>query len=146
MRKIGLFMMSLLLVSTIKADNETITQDASQLPGVSREFITTHFKGVNIAHIIIEKNLLGIKGYDVILTNGIDIEFNKSGEWEEVDGNKNSIPCAIIPQTIANYLKTNFPGNDIVKIEQDWNDFEIKLKSGLELTFDKRGKLIDIDD
>jgi len=146
MKKISLFIMALVLsIATIQADNETITQDASQLPAISREFVTTHFKGVNIAHIVIEKNLLGIKGYDVILTNGVDVEFNKSGEWKEVDGNHTIIPVAIIPANIANYIKVNYAGSEVVKIEKDWREYEIKLNNGLELTFDTKGNLTDID-
>lgn len=146
MKKISLFIMSLLLsVVVTKADSKTITQDTSQLPSICREFVSTHFSGINIAHIAIEKNLLGIKGYDVILTNGVDIEFNKSGEWKEVDGNRTSIPAGIIPPNISNYIKTNYAGNEIVKIEKEWREYEVKLANGLELTFDIKGNLIDID-
>lgn len=147
MKKISLLIISLLLsIGIIKADSETITQDVSQLPKVSREFVSTHFGEISIAHIVIEKNLLGIKGYDVILTNGIDIEFNKSGEWKEVDGNRSTIPTGIIPQAISNYIKMNYAGKEIIKIEKDWRDYEVKLSNGLELTFDNKGNLIDIDD
>ena len=34
----------------------------------------------------------------------------------------------------------------VVKIEKEIRDYEIKLDNGLEMTFDLKGNLIDIDD
>ncbi len=147
MKRIGLVVLSMFMsITAILADNDTYTKDVNQLPVASREFISTYFSETAISHIIIEKNLLGIKGYEVILTNGIDIEFDKSGEWTEVDGNHAIIPSGIIPLAIADYVKGNFQGNDIIGIEKETRECSVKLSNGLELTFNKKGNLIDIDD
>ena len=44
------------------------------------------------------------------------------------------------------YVKTNYAGQKVLKIEkEDRGGYEIKLSGGLELGFDKRFQLIDID-
>ncbi|MDH6305086.1 hypothetical protein M2459_002183 [Parabacteroides sp. PF5-5] len=148
MKKIGLFLVCLLIITTIQAGNrgKTITNDTSVLPAASRDFIAKHFSGIRISHISIEKNMMGIKGYDVILTNGVDVEFDKAGEWTEVDANKAVVPSSIIPQPILTYVQTKFKEAHIIKIDKDWNDYEVDLSNGLELTFNHKGNLLDIDD
>ncbi len=147
MKKIALIIAGIFIsLSTMFADNDRYTKDVNQLPAISRQFISTYFNDANISHIVIEKNFFGVKGYEVLLTNGIDIEFNRSGEWKEVDGNHTIIPETIIPLNIASYVKTNFQGNDIITIEKETRECSVKLSNGLELTFNRKGNLIDIDD
>ena len=133
--------------SALLADNETITRDVNVLPTYSREFISTYFNQSEISHIKIEKNLIGRKNYDVILTDGTNLEFDQNGDWTEVDSNNHSpVPSAIIPVPILSYIQTNFKGKDIVSIEKEPREVNVKLSNGLELTFNKKGKLIEIDD
>ena len=56
------------------------------------------------------------------------------------------IPPAIIPEVIQDLNKKNYSSNKVVKIEKEIRDYEIKLDNGLEITFDLKGNLIDIDD
>ena len=56
------------------------------------------------------------------------------------------IPQAIIPEVIQDLIKKNYSSNKVVKIEKEIRDYEIKLDNGLEMTFDLKGNLIDIDD
>lgn len=43
-------------------------------------------------------------------------------------------------------FRKNYSSNKVVKIEKEIRDYEIKLDNGLEMTFDLKGNLIDIDD
>ncbi len=36
-------------------------------------------------------------------------EFDKNGNWDKVDCHHAAVPAAIIPASIANYVKANFP-------------------------------------
>lgn len=134
------------IFTTAKADNEEITRDTSLLPENSRNFISTYFGQADISHIKIEKFLFRVKNYDVILTDGTNVEFDSSGEWQEIDGNKTSIPNALIPKEIQSYLQTSFVGKKVVSIERERGKYDVVLENGLELTFDKQGRLIEIDD
>jgi hypothetical protein len=39
-----------------------------------------------------------------------------------------------------------YPANKIVEISRDHNDWEVKLNGGLELTFNRDYRLVDVDD
>ncbi|MDR2919389.1 MAG: PepSY-like domain-containing protein [Tannerella sp.] len=147
MKKIVLiYICSLFSVVFAIADNEMVTSDTSQLPSASQQFITKYFADTEIAHIVIEKNFFRITGYEVFLTNGVDIEFDNSGTWTEVDGNHNEIPKALIPEEISNYINRNYALNKISAIERESHGFQIKLNNGIELIFDRNGHFKRIDD
>lgn len=140
MKKFGLIIACLLIsVTAIFADSEKITRDKSMLPSVCRNFLSEHFGDADVSHIKIESNLLGTKEYDVILTNGINVEFDKSGKWKEIDARHSSIPFAVLPARIADYVKINFGGNRIISVERNTREYEIKLNNDLELKFDSNG-------
>lgn len=127
------------------ADNKVYTTDVSALPQNSRQFLTTHFNEIKVAHISIEKNWYGIKDYTVILTDGTEVEFHKNGEWKEVDRRNMAVPSAILIAPITDYVKTNFSENYIVSIEVDNRKYEVKLNNGIELDFDRNGRLKKVD-
>lgn len=134
------------ILQTSFADNDVVTTDTNRLPAHSREFIRQHFQGANISHIKIESSLFGIKSYDVILTNGFDLEFDKQGEWTEVDGQHSSVPAKIIPAAISDYQKKHFPKQQIISIEKNTKGYDVKLSNGLEIKFDPKFNFIRYDD
>ena len=132
MKRINYLLIVLSLLSVMAcAGNDKITSDTNILPVSSRQFISDHFKDIPVSHIQIEKNLIRISSYDVILTDGTNVEFNHKGEWKEIK---------------QDLIKKNYSSNKVVKIEKEIRDYEIKLDNGLEMTFDLKGNLIDIDD
>lgn len=146
MKKLGLIMVSLLLSTmAIFADNEKVTRDKSVLPATSQKFLAANFTQTDISHIKIESNLLGTKSYDVIMTNGVNVEFDKSGEWEEIEARHASIPLSVLPQRIADYLRKNFPDNTVISVDKNTREYEVKLNSDLELKFDRNGNFKKFD-
>jgi hypothetical protein len=127
------------------ADNKIYTTDIQKLPVNSQQFLQTHFSDVKVSHISIERSWIGIRDYDVILTDGTEVEFMKSGEWKEVNRRGLEVPQDIVLPAIANYVKTNFPGSIIVAIEKDDRKLEVKLNNGLELNFSAQGQLRSIE-
>ena len=85
------------------------------------------------------------KYYDVIFSNGNNIEFDRNGEWEDIDCKSSFVPNAIVPNKIKSYVSSNYPGMRIIKIDRDRKEYGVDLSNGIELTFDKNFKLIDID-
>ncbi len=132
--------------ATACSGNDKITQDIDLLPISSRQFISEHFADVPVSHIKIEKNLLWTEGYDVILTDGSNLEFNRKGEWKEIKRRGLPIPQTIKPAEIQGQVTKSYPSNRVVAIDKDRRDYEIKLDNGLEMKFDLKGNLIDIDD
>lgn len=146
MKKMLLFVFSLVFTTHVaSADNDIYTTDVNKLPEVSRQFLSTHFPDIKVAHISIEKNLFGVKDYDVILTDGTEVEFFKTGEWKEVIRTNLAVPEKLVPAAIADYVQVNFPKMFIVSIEKDGKKKEIKLNNGVELDFNSAGRLLKID-
>ena len=116
-----------------------------QLPAHALSFIEEFFPGNEISYVKAERELFHIT-YDVRLTDGTTIEFNDKGEWDNVDCQYRSVPSALVPESIADYVQNQFPGQPIVKIDKEPFGYEIELANDLELTFDKNGRLRHIDD
>ena len=85
------------------------------------------------------------KSYEVVLQNGTKIEFDKKGNVTEVECKQGAVPAALIPQAISTYLQTNQAGQTVRKIEFNKNEYEVELSNGLDITFNKRFQVIDID-
>lgn len=116
-----------------------------QLPAAAQQTIKQHFADRKIALAKMEYEVLG-KTYDVIFTNGDKIEFDSKGQWTDIHCKFSQVPDALIPAPIATYVKNNYPQTVIIDIERDRRTYDIDLSNGLELTFTKSFKLIDIDD
>lgn len=145
MKKIILFVVCVFAMSTVTmADNDKPIQ-VNQLPAKAQTFINTYFKGSKVALAKQETELFS-KSYDVVFVNGEKLEFDKAGEWTEVQCRMSEVPAAIVPEAIRNYVKTNYPDSKILQIERDRNEYEVKLSNRWEITFDSQMRVIDIDD
>jgi len=114
----------------------------SQLPKAAQTFVKTHFAEFPVS--IAEKDL---DSYDVKLTNGWEIEFNKKGEWKEVDCKESAVPAsvlALVPATIRQYVTRNYPGTSIVSISKG-RDYDVELSNDVDLEFSLKGDFIKID-
>lgn len=144
MKRITL-LLSLLIITltTVSADNDKpITVE--QLPATAKQFIQNYFQGVTVSYAKQETELFD-KSYEVVFTNGNKVEFNKKGEWKDVDCKFTHVPEGIIPSKIKAYVTSNYKDASIVEIDRDRNDYEVKLSNGLELSFDLKFNLIKID-
>ena len=92
----------------------------------------------------IESGVLS-RSYDVVLRNGTKLEFDKKGNLTEIDSKQGIVPSQLIPQPIKNYLKENYKGAAVRKIELNTKEYEVELTNGIDLTFNRRFQLIDID-
>jgi hypothetical protein len=131
-------------VSAVKADNDKII-NKNELPAQAQQFINEHFNGVKLSYAKLERDFLE-NSYEVMLANGVKLEFSSKGVWEDVDCRYGEVPSAIIPQPIKEYVKSNYSGEKILKIERERNRYELKLSNRLELVFDQDFRIIDIDD
>lgn len=81
---------------TAKADNSKPVR-FENLPENSQKFVHTHFKGTEISYIKQESDFFLWKSYDLFFVNGSKIEFDRKGNWEEVDCMRDEVPAAIVP-------------------------------------------------
>lgn len=128
------------------ADKDEVSTDTNRLPAATRQFIHKHFPNTPVSHLKIESNLLGIQSYDVILTNGFDLEFDAKGNWTEIDGKQKPVPVSAIPPKIAEFQKNKFPKQQIVSIEKRAREYEIKLSNEIDVIFDLKYNFVRYDD
>lgn len=145
MKKILTTLFLLLFAMQLSFARDVITMDDKQLPLTARNFINRHFSKPKISYIKIENEFLS-KRYEVMLTNRTKIEFDGSGQWEEVDCKNDTLPLTIVPAHIRQFVEAQYPGVHFRKIERDRGEVEVELDNRLSLTFNKKGQLIDIDD
>lgn len=129
-------------VGAFADNNKPITFE--QLPAVAQQTVKSHFANGKIAMVTEERDLLE-KNYDVVFADGSKLEFDAKGEWTEINQKQNEVPAALVPQQIADYLKNTYAGESIRKIEKDRKEYEATLSNGVEITFNKEFKVIDID-
>ena len=146
MKKILLILVAVFSVGILAAvaDNDKLI-NKSQLPKPAQEFIDAHFAGIDLLYAKEDCNIL-FSSYEVRLANGVKLEFSSKGNWEEVDCQQGAVPAAIVPQPIKEYIEKSYAGENILAIEKNRNDYEVKLSNRLELKFDKDFNLYDIDD
>ena len=76
----------------------------------------------------------------------MEMEFDEDGDAYMVDCNFEAVPSCVVPGNIAHYIRANFPGAVIVKIERDRRGYDVDLSNGLEVHFNYDGRVIDVDD
>ncbi len=117
---------------------------ASELPEPIKFFIADYFPDSKISYAIYDKELFDAN-YEVVLTTSEKLEFDKKGEWKEVDCEHNAVPAGIVPDFIVETVASEYDAQPIVAIERNRKYYEIELKSGIDITFDKNGKIIEVD-
>ena len=113
----------------------------SELPSGARDFIKQYFPNATIDKAKKDAEH-GEKGYEVILSDGTEVEFWKDGKWREVDGRKNPIPIGFIDKKIVDYVTTNYPNNRITHIDYGHKDVDVDLTDNIDMEFTKEGTFI----
>ena len=113
----------------------------TQLPAQAQTFSKTYFADKAVAYAKQD----GAK-YEVKFNDGAEVEFDRRGNWDNVDCKFSAVPEAIVPEQIKNYVAANHPGALITKIDKERYGYEIELSNSLELKFDRNFNIFDIDD
>ena len=147
MKKSALFLVALLCMALLSAScfaGDKIIP-VEQLPAAAQQFVKTNFPNAKISFATKDAEFIGTK-YEARLADWTEINFDKKGEWDKVDCQMNSVPEALVPAAIAEYVKTNFDGTVITKIDKERYGYDIELSNSLELKFNKKGQVMEIDD
>ncbi len=91
--------------------------------------------------------------YEVTLSDYTHIEFDggllSKLEWDEVDCKRStvhtSVPAALVPTQISDYVARLHAGRSIVKIAKDGRGWDIELDNGVEIDFDRKFNIIELD-
>ncbi|MBR4645012.1 MAG: PepSY-like domain-containing protein [Bacteroidaceae bacterium] len=142
MKKRMIMMLTFVLTMCMSAmaDNDrVITFD--QLPDQARTLLKKHFADKVPLVVTVDWD-----DYKVMYQSGEKVEFDKKGNWKEFDCKTSSVPTALIPEQIKSKVKTTFPGATILKLDRDRRGYSVKLNNGMEIEFDKKFQVVEIDD
>lgn len=144
MKKIMILCLSLfVMVTAASADSKTPVQ-VDQMPSKAQNFIKKHFGDTQVAYARMDNGL--VKSYEVEFVNGNTIDFDKDGEWTDVECKAGVVPEGIVPNQIVKYVEENHPNRTITGIERERRGgYKIDLNNGLELEFNKDYRLMDVD-
>lgn len=141
MKEMKYLMMALmcLISSSVMADDTPIPVE--QLPAAAKTFVQDNFKGQKIVYAEKDWN-----SFECRLADGTKIEFTKKGAWKKIDRKAEAVPAVVVPEAIQKYVKTNYEGCTITKIDKERYGYDIELSNDLDLKFNFQGVLIGMDD
>lgn len=130
--------MTMSLTMSADDDDRVITYD--QLPQAAQTFLKANF--ANKVPLLVTADW---DDYTIRYESGEKIEFNRSGEWKDIECYNSKVPANAIPEPISNYIKQNYPGKSVIKLERHRSVFEVKLNNGMEVEFNRNYQLIGVD-
>ena len=84
--------------------------------------------------------------YTIRYESGEKVEFDKQGNWKDIECKTSHVPSALIPERIKSHVQSTFPGTMILKLERSRRGYEIKLNNGYDIEYNRDFQVIDIDD
>lgn len=126
-----------IIITAVYADDD-IYIAPNQLPNNILQFVNAYFPNIPIMYAEMDR-----KKYEIVLNNGVEIEFFRNGDLKEIDGNYTALPINILPKPVANTVIKTYPNTVITKIKKKWNIYEVKLNNMMELYIDSsNGQLL----
>ena len=135
-----LLVAALTLGFSAKADHDQVI-NFNQLPANAQAMLKQHF-GDRMPLIV----TMDWDDYTIMYDSGEKVEFDKQGNWKDIDCRSSQVPTALIPEQIKANIRTSFPGTTILKLDRNRRGYEVKLNNGLEIEFNRQFQVIDIDD
>lgn len=113
-------------------ENRTVKFDA--LPGAAQAFIRDFYAQDRVERIRFDPSAR-LFAYKVRLNNGDEIMFSRDGAWTDIES-ADGIPMKLIPQQVADYVKSKYPGQTITDIGLERDGISVRLTDQTELLFD----------
>lgn len=150
-----LFMIScsekgLITEETLNLTQETTKSDdvisSASLPQSVLNYITSNYPNIMIYKAEVENN----GNYEVTLANTVELIFDSNGEFLGIDDDEGNddygdfhIEIANLPQSILDFITTNYPNEIIEEAEIENNgNFEVELSTDITLVFDENGNFL----
>ncbi len=127
------------------AQAQAAAANAQSLPEGITTFIKQNFPNASIVGVEPDHDHGGME-YDVYLNDGTELDFDANNQWETIESRGKGVPAAFIPKAIATYVKSNYQNTPIAKIHKEHYGYEIELTNGMELSFDRQGRFMGMDD
>ena len=141
--KFRLFLLMAMVMTmslTMSADDNDRVITYQQLPQSAQTFLKQHF--AKKVPLVVTADW---DDYTIVYESGERVEFDKKGNWKDVECRASKVPTALVPEQINAYIKKNYPGKSVVKIERHRSVYEVKISNGMEIEFNRNFQVIDVD-
>lgn len=138
LKLLPMLLIAVLGISMASCSDKDDPIPSSQLPEKATAFIAQYFPGATISSAQKDKD-----SYDVVLSDGTEIDFDKKGEWTSVEAiTSKAIPSGFYPAAIDQYIEENLSGVGINSIEKVKRGYEVELITTTEILFGHDGEFI----
>lgn len=124
-------------------DKENLMYE-DKIPIEIRNYVSTHFPSCSISKAV-EENDENDEMYEITLSCGFKLEFNKNKEIIDIDGTT-KIPDSVVPDELLTYVGSNYPNNYIIGWEIQGSNQQVELNNNITLVFSMQGDFVRIDD
>lgn len=142
MKRLLLIIAAVIVSLACTAEDRPVAFD--QLPAAAKTFISTNYPGEEVSYAFVDDDLLR-PDYTVKLSNGVEITFENDGALEKISA-RTGVPEGVVPVQIVDYVSANYKSAVIIEYEVGRREYDVKLANGLELKFNSRFRLVEVDD
>lgn len=137
MKKVLLPLLVLSVLSSV-AFADSRRSSYNDLPSAAKKFLSSYFGKVKVDRVEKDRD-----SYEVRLSNGVEIEFERNGQWEKVEARRGGfIPTGFIPRAVLSSIKKEYPRANIVKIEKERGGYDIELDNRMDLEVSSNGRIV----
>ena len=143
MKNIKFFLLMAMVMTmslTMSADDDDRVITYQQLPQSAQTFLKQHF--AKKVPLVVTADW---DDYTIVYESGERVEFDKKGNWKEIECRASKVPANLVPDQINTYLKKNYPGKSVIKLERHRSVYEVKISNGMEIEFNRNFQVIDVD-
>ena len=143
MKKIKFFLLMAMVMTmslTMSADDDDRVITYDQLPQAAQTFLKQHF--AKKVPLVVTADW---DDFTIRYESGEKIEFDRSGNWKDIECYNSKVPNETVPDQISSYITQNYPGKSIIKLERHRSVYEVKLNNGMEIEFNRNFQVIDVD-
>ena len=126
--------MMLSIASVFAAD---MPIQANQLPKKAQDFISANFANDPIVYAEQDRN-----SFKAELQSGVEIDFDRNGDWTDVASERTPLPTKFIPANIMKAVEGKYPQVPVLEISKEYLSYKLKLGNNREVYVDNNGKIV----
>ena len=126
--------MMLSIASVFAAD---MPIQANQLPKKAQDFISANFANDPVVYAEQDRN-----SFKAELQSGVEIDFDRNGDWTDVGSERTPLPTKFIPANIMKAVEGKYPQVPVLEISKEYLSYKLKLGNNREVYVDNSGKIV----
>ncbi|MBR6317457.1 MAG: PepSY-like domain-containing protein [Fibrobacter sp.] len=134
---------TLILVASGHAKSAYVSVD--RLPEMVKTFVAQQFPNQQIIFAEKEGHFYKKAKYELGLDSGAKLALDEDGNWEKVENKVDGVPAIFVPKKIADYIKSKYATVAVTKVDKEGDGYEVELSNRKELKFNKRFKLVKVN-